>query len=184
MMATLPNPENAIVEIRKRRHYSMVFRSKQESLGMRNSRVGKRIYVQGVPSDTSWFCPYYCATVDTSFRYFERHRKRNASICSPDTSIGLLSLSAVRQRREGLPFAWYVVIPADDPTEPRDDRERDQIRQPLQLSALPARAPTPAQDDGMSRSRPGTTSGKPHPFGAVELTCQWCCRGATESILS
>jgi hypothetical protein len=32
---------------------------------MRIHRVGKRIYVHGVPLDTSWFCPYCCATVDT-----------------------------------------------------------------------------------------------------------------------
>ena len=33
---------------------------------MRETRMGKRISVQGVPLDTSWFCPYCCATVDTS----------------------------------------------------------------------------------------------------------------------
>jgi hypothetical protein len=34
---------------------------------MRIHRIGKRIYVQGVPLDTSWFCPYCCATVDTAY---------------------------------------------------------------------------------------------------------------------
>jgi hypothetical protein len=34
---------------------------------MRKTRIGKRIYVQGVPLDTTWFCPYCCATVDTAF---------------------------------------------------------------------------------------------------------------------
>ena len=34
---------------------------------MRETRIGKRIYVHGVPLDTSWFCPYCCATVDTAF---------------------------------------------------------------------------------------------------------------------
>jgi hypothetical protein len=33
---------------------------------MRKTRVGKQICVQGVPIDTSWFCPYCCATVDTA----------------------------------------------------------------------------------------------------------------------
>jgi hypothetical protein len=32
---------------------------------MRKTRVGKRIFVQGAPLDTSWFSPYCCATVDT-----------------------------------------------------------------------------------------------------------------------
>src|SRR5918997_4104684 len=39
----------------------------QKPLGMRKTRVGKQIYVHRVPLDTSWFCPYCCATVDTSF---------------------------------------------------------------------------------------------------------------------
>jgi hypothetical protein len=34
---------------------------------MRIQRIGKRISVQGAPLDTSWFCPYCCATVDTAF---------------------------------------------------------------------------------------------------------------------
>jgi hypothetical protein len=34
---------------------------------MRICRIGKRIYVHIVPLDTSWFCPYCCATVDTAF---------------------------------------------------------------------------------------------------------------------
>ena len=29
--------------------------------------LGMRIYVEGVPLDASWFCPYCCATVDTTF---------------------------------------------------------------------------------------------------------------------
>jgi hypothetical protein len=44
----------------------MIFSHMQEPLGMRKTRVGKRIYVHGVPLDTSWFCPYCCATVDTA----------------------------------------------------------------------------------------------------------------------
>ena len=34
---------------------------------MRKMRVGKRIYVHRVPLSTSRFCPYCCATVDTSY---------------------------------------------------------------------------------------------------------------------
>ncbi len=34
---------------------------------MRKTRIGKRIYVQGVSLDTILFCPYCCATVDTAF---------------------------------------------------------------------------------------------------------------------
>ena len=43
----------------------MIFSHIQKPLGMRKTRMGKRIYVQGVPLDTIWFCPYCCATVDT-----------------------------------------------------------------------------------------------------------------------
>ena len=34
---------------------------------MRICRIGKRICVHRVPLDTSWFCPYCCATVDMTF---------------------------------------------------------------------------------------------------------------------
>jgi hypothetical protein len=44
---------------------TMIFSHMQKPLGMRICRIGKRIYVQGVPLNTSWFCPYCCATVDT-----------------------------------------------------------------------------------------------------------------------
>jgi hypothetical protein len=46
---------------------TMIFSHLQKPLGMQKTRIGKRIYVQGVPSDTMWFCPYCCATVDTAF---------------------------------------------------------------------------------------------------------------------
>jgi transcription elongation factor Elf1 len=39
----------------------------QKPLGMRKTRMGKRICVHRVPLDTTWFCPYCCATVDTAF---------------------------------------------------------------------------------------------------------------------
>ncbi len=42
----------------------MIFRHIPRPLGMRQIRKGKRICVHGVPLDTSWFCPYCCATVD------------------------------------------------------------------------------------------------------------------------
>jgi hypothetical protein len=44
----------------------MIFSHMQEPLGMRICRIGKRFSVQGVPLDTTWFCPYCCATVDTA----------------------------------------------------------------------------------------------------------------------
>jgi len=44
----------------------MIFTHMQKPLGMRQILVGKRVYVHGVPVGTTWFCPYCCATVDTS----------------------------------------------------------------------------------------------------------------------
>ena len=43
---------------------TMIFSHIQKPLGMRKTRVGKRIYVQRVPLDTDSFCSYCCATVD------------------------------------------------------------------------------------------------------------------------
>ncbi len=63
---------------------TMIFSHMQKPLGMRQIRIGKRIYVHGVPLDTTWFCPYCCATVDTSFRY--SNRSANAD---PPRSLGL-----------------------------------------------------------------------------------------------
>jgi hypothetical protein len=37
---------------------------------MRIYRIGKQIFVQGVPLDTTWFCPYCCATVDMASSLF------------------------------------------------------------------------------------------------------------------
>jgi hypothetical protein len=45
---------------------TMIVRHMQKTLGMRQILIGERIYVHVVPSDTSWFCPYCCATVDTA----------------------------------------------------------------------------------------------------------------------
>src|SRR5918993_79555 len=45
---------------------TIIFSHIPRLLGMRICRVGKRIYVQGVPVGTRWFCPYCCATVDTA----------------------------------------------------------------------------------------------------------------------
>src|SRR5215218_6634204 len=44
---------------------TMIFRHFRRPIGMRKTPIGKRICVNGVPLDTSWFCPYCCATVDT-----------------------------------------------------------------------------------------------------------------------
>jgi hypothetical protein len=45
---------------------TMIFSHMQKPLGMRQILIGKRICVHRVPLDASWFCPYCCATVDTS----------------------------------------------------------------------------------------------------------------------
>jgi hypothetical protein len=37
---------------------TMIFSDFRRPIGMRICRIGKRIYVHGVPLDTSWFCPY------------------------------------------------------------------------------------------------------------------------------
>ena len=63
---------------------------------MRKTRIGKRIFVQGVPLDTSWFCPYCCATVDTP-SVTQGSRTQNAYVCSSPASIGY-SLSAIPQK--------------------------------------------------------------------------------------
>jgi hypothetical protein len=46
---------------------TMIFGHTQKPLGMRQTRISRRISVHGVPLDTSWFCPYCCATVGTAF---------------------------------------------------------------------------------------------------------------------
>src|SRR5215216_1073963 len=56
---------------------TMIFSHMQKPLGMLKTRVGKRIYVRSVSVGTTWFCPYCCATVDTSFVLEEVY------VCSP-----------------------------------------------------------------------------------------------------
>jgi hypothetical protein len=46
---------------------TMIFSHMQKPIGMRKTRIGKRIYVHRVPVGTIWSCPYCCATVDTPF---------------------------------------------------------------------------------------------------------------------
>ena len=46
---------------------TMIFSHVQKPIGMRKTRVGKRICVHCVPLDTTLFCPYCCATVDTPY---------------------------------------------------------------------------------------------------------------------
>jgi hypothetical protein len=46
---------------------TMIFSHFRRPIGMRKTRVGKLIHVHRVTSDTSWFYPYCCATVDTAF---------------------------------------------------------------------------------------------------------------------
>ncbi len=55
---------------------------------MRICRIGKRIYVHGVPLNTTWFCPYCCATVDTPMCALRsignEARKRQAQLLGED----------------------------------------------------------------------------------------------------
>ena len=44
---------------------TIIFSRFRRPIGMRKTRVGKQIYVHGVSLDTTWFCSYCCATVDT-----------------------------------------------------------------------------------------------------------------------
>jgi len=79
---------------------TMIFSHFQRPIGMRQTRIGKRIYVHRVRLDTSWFCPYCCATVDTAYVTLQRHRrKQSAYVCWPHSSISYphcpLSLSGV-----------------------------------------------------------------------------------------
>src|SRR5215210_6658084 len=77
----------------------MIFSHFRKPTGMRKTRLGKRISVHRVPLDTSWFCPYCCATVDTAFVTLQRHRKQNAFVCSIHSSISY-SRSPVPPHRE------------------------------------------------------------------------------------
>jgi hypothetical protein len=52
----------------------------QKPLGMRIHRISKRIYVHGVPLDTSWFCPYCCATVDMPSSLFRAPEAERVSL--------------------------------------------------------------------------------------------------------
>jgi hypothetical protein len=69
---------------------TMIFSHMQKPLGMRKTRIGKRICVQGVPSDTSWFCPYCCATVDTPLVTL---RDTGSTTCTSDRLARLLDYS-------------------------------------------------------------------------------------------
>jgi hypothetical protein len=71
----------------------------QKPLGMRICRIGKRFSIQGVPLDTSWFCPYCCATVDTAFVIEE------AYVRSPNSS-----LSGYSENRSFRPLGQYPAV--------------------------------------------------------------------------
>jgi hypothetical protein len=79
----------------------MIFSLMQMPLGMRIHRIGKRIYVHGVPLSTTWFCPYCCATVDTAFVALgDTGGGTNALL--PCLIYWLLRLSAIPQETCGL----------------------------------------------------------------------------------
>jgi hypothetical protein len=59
---------------------TMIFSHMQKPLGMRKTRIGKRIYVRRVPLDTSWFCPYCCATVDMASSLFRAPEAERVSL--------------------------------------------------------------------------------------------------------
>jgi hypothetical protein len=59
---------------------TMIFSHIQKPLGMRKTRMGKRISVHRVPLDTSWFCPYCCATVDMASSLFRAPEAERVSL--------------------------------------------------------------------------------------------------------
>ena len=67
---------------------------------MRKTRVGKRIYVHGVPLCTSSFCPYCCATVDTASSLWEPPEAERVRLLSSLVYL-IPSPSAVLRRRSG-----------------------------------------------------------------------------------
>src|SRR5829696_5375456 len=73
---------------------------------MRKTRIGKRIYVQGVPLNTSWFCPYCCATVDTALLTLIG-RKQNLHIYTWLTHPLGYSRSQIPSRSSASPF-WIA----------------------------------------------------------------------------
>jgi hypothetical protein len=62
---------------------TMIFSHIQRPLPMRIHRTGKRINVHRVSSDTTWFCPYCCATVDTSLFTLRDTRRGGLSFLHP-----------------------------------------------------------------------------------------------------
>ena len=76
---------------------TMIFSHIREALRYAETRIGRRIYVHRVPLDTS----SVLSLLLTRLPHSERHRMQNAYVCSPDSSIGLLSLSAILRRRIG-----------------------------------------------------------------------------------
>jgi hypothetical protein len=59
---------------------TMIFRHMQKPLDMQKILIGKRIYVHRVPLDTTWFCPYCCATVDMASSLFRAPEAERASL--------------------------------------------------------------------------------------------------------
>ena len=74
----------------------MIFSHIQKPLGMRKTRVSRRICVHGVPVGTVLFCPYCCATVDTASVTLRATGSRTFTLL-PCFVYWLLRLSAIPQ---------------------------------------------------------------------------------------
>jgi hypothetical protein len=75
---------------------TMIFSHIPNPLGMRKTRVGKRIYIRRVPLDTIWSCPYCCATVDTASVTLRATQSGTYTLL-PCLVYWLLRLSAIPQ---------------------------------------------------------------------------------------
>jgi hypothetical protein len=98
---------------------TMIF--SRRPLGMRKTRMGKRISVNGLPVGTAWFCPYCCATVDTALFTL---RGTGSRTCSSARLTRPLGIPGIRYPSEtyvsgrnpasspARPFVCLVDIPA------------------------------------------------------------------------
>src|SRR5918994_104505 len=119
---------------------TMIFSHMQKPLGMRKTRIGKRIYVQGVLLDTSWFCPYCCATVDMALLTSRGTGSRTRTSARLTHLLGYsgppLSFGDVSGRNHKETYASCVDSPASSTfnasrsVSSRGSAERDKERKP------------------------------------------------------